>query len=106
VRRGDAQPRVPGGVRDRAAPGRAEERAEPAAGVDRAGPAVAEGEPLQLPERRRPVLVPLPDAAAVVVHGVVAAEQDAVVAGEPVVVELVGRVAEALTAGPADRREL
>ena len=44
--------------------------------------------------------------AAVAVDGVVAAPQDAVVGGEPVVVEAVGRVADSLAAAPADRLAL
>ena len=44
--------------------------------------------------------------AAPVVHRVVAAPQDAVVFGEPVVVELVGDIAEPLAVGPAQFVEL
>ena len=46
------------------------------------------------------------DLAAEVVDGVVAAPQDAVVLGQPVVVELVGVVGEALAVAPADGVEL
>src|SRR5690606_28801241 len=91
----------------------AEEGAEPGAGVDHAAPAVGETHPGELREGREEVrgepfeggvalLVRGADEAAVVVDGVVAAEQDAVVAGEPVVVELVTRVAHALPVVPAD----
>ena len=47
-------------------------------------------------ERRRPLVVLGRDLAAEVVDRVVAAPQDPVVGGEPVVVELVAAVAEAL----------
>ena len=52
------------------------------------------------------VLVLGAHASAVVVHGVVAAEQDASVSGLAEVVELVGEVAQALPVIPADRRAL
>ena len=45
-----------------------------------------------------------PGPLAGVVHRVVAAQEDPVVVGQPVVVELVARVADALPVLPADRR--
>jgi hypothetical protein len=44
------------------------------------------------------------DGVAVVVYGVIAAPQDPVVVGQPVVVKLVGGVEQALPATPAERR--
>ena len=52
------------------------------------------------------VLVLRTHLAAEVVDGVVAAEQDAVVPGEPVVVELVGAVGQTLTIRPSDGCQL
>ena len=46
------------------------------------------------------------DRAAVAVDGVIAAEEDPVVGGQPVVVELVAAVADALAVAPADRLAL
>ena len=57
-------------------------------------------------ERRRRPVQPLVGAAAVVVDRVVAAPQDAVVVGEPVVVELVAGVGHPVPVRPADRRPL
>ncbi len=94
-----------------------EERREARAGVDGAAPRVREADALQLREageevpgelgvRLRAVVVLGTDPAAVRVDRVVAAPQDAVVGGEAEVVELVRRVAEALSVLPADRGEL
>ena len=58
------------------------------------------------PVRRGAVLIRRADAAAEVVDRVVPAEQDAVVARQPVVVELVGHVSDPLPARPADGGEL
>ena len=113
----DAEPGEAGGVRDAALASGAEERAELRRRVDRARPLVGEAQALELREGREevarellprlgPVLVRGSHAAAVVVDRVVAAEQDPVVAAEPVVVELVRQVADALPVAPADRREL
>jgi hypothetical protein len=95
----------------------AEERAEPRAGVDRAAPLVGEAQAVELRERLeevlgedprggRPLVVAGPDVPAVVVDRVVAAPQDPVVRGHPVVVELVGQVADPLPVPPADAAEL
>ena len=46
------------------------------------------------------------DGVAIVVYGVIATPQDAVVVGQPVVVKLVGGVEQALPAAPAERRHL
>ena len=110
----DAEAGVAGGVGEPALVRGAEEDAEAAAGVDRAAPAVGEARALELRERVEEVLgelregrvvlvVARADRAAVAVDGVPAAEQDAAVGGEPVVVELVAAVADALAVRPADR---
>ena len=57
-------------------------------------------------ERLGVAVEPVGHLVAEVVDRVVAAPQDAVVRCEPVVVELVARVGDALAALPADRREL
>jgi len=78
---------------------------------------MGEAQPVELRERgeevpgqpvegRRPLVVARAHLPAEVVDGVVAAPHDAVVGREPVVVELVGRVADALPIGPADRGQL
>ena len=96
---------------------RTEERAEPAAQVDRPAPGMGEPDALELREGRRrsgPTRArtcldagrATARSCAEVVDGVVASEQDAVVGGQPVVVELVGAVADPLAVRPADRREL
>src|SRR5580692_1462463 len=93
------------------------ERAEAAARVDRAAPSVREAEPLELREGGEEVagkLVEGPralfeletDAIPEVVDGVVAAPENSRVRGEPVVVELVAAVADALPVCPADGRPL
>src|SRR4249919_1285942 len=61
------------------------------------------GEPVV---RRRPPLELRPDRASEVIDRVVAAPEDPVVRGEAVVVELVARVADALTPPPSHGREL
>ena len=110
----DAEAGVAERVGDAAAERRAEEHREAAAGVDRAAPAMAEAQALELRERREEVLRELgerrlvvvelrADRPAVAVDRVVAAPQDPAVGGQPVVVELVADVADALPAGPADR---
>ena len=106
-RRADAEAGVAGGVRRLPAVRRPEERAEPAAHVDHTTPGVREAEPVELRERLGevvrqqverlgPVVERRADLLAEVVDRVVPAEQDPVVGGEPVVVELVGGVADAL----------
>ena len=62
--------------------------------------------PAELGPRLRPALQLGRHPAPPVVDGVVAAPQDPVVLGEPVVVELVGDVGQALAVAPADRRQL
>jgi hypothetical protein len=57
-------------------------------------------------ERSRAVVVDIIHLAAKVVDGVVAAKQDAVVAGDAVVMKLVGHVGNALPVLPADGRQL
>ena len=57
-------------------------------------------------EGRRPVVELAFEPAAEVVDGVVAAPQDPVVGRQPVVVELVAAVVDALAVAPADRRQL
>ncbi|MNY64929.1 hypothetical protein D3C86_2021110 [compost metagenome] len=52
--------------------------------------------------RRRLVFVPLVHAAAPEVEGVIATEQDPVVLGDAVVVELVGDIPYSLAFAPAD----
>ena len=107
----DAEPGVAGRVGEPPAVRGAEEGAEPAAGVDDAAPRVGEAQAGQLRERRRRSArracanvagragrARRVIRAAVVVDGVVAAPQDPVVGGEPVVVELVAGVADALPA--------
>src|SRR5207237_4598747 len=111
--RGHPQPGVAERVRDAAAVRGAEERAEPAARIDRTAPAMAEPDAFQLRKRAeevpgergegsRALIVGPADVAAEVVDGVVAAPQDPVVGGQPVVMELVTRVADALPVLPAD----
>ena len=115
--RPDAQAGVAQGVRRATAVRRTEEGAEAGTGVDRAAPAMAEPQPLELGkgleelpgeqlEGRRALVVGRPDVATEVVDRVVAAPQDPVVGGHPVVVELVGHVVEALSTRPADGGEL
>ena len=93
------------------------EGAEAAAGVDDAAPLVGEAQLGELGERHGEVfgqldeglvalLVLRLDLAAVVVDRVVATPENAVVVGQPVVVELVGRVADALPVVPADGGQL
>ena len=111
--RADPQPGEPRGVDHCSAHRRAVEGAEPRAGVDRASPAMCETQPLELGERleevsaqrlerRGTLLERRVEPAGVVVDGVVAAPHDPVVAGQPVVVELVRAVADALPPCPAD----
>ena len=56
--------------------------------------------------RRLALIMAAVDPVVEVVGGVVSAPQDAVVGGEPVVVEQVRHVAQPLTTGPADRGHL
>ncbi len=60
----------------------------------------------ELGEQVRPVLLLGRDATAAVVHRVPAAPEDALILGEPVVVEHVAGVRERLAPAPADRLEL
>ena len=95
-------------VGDPAAVRGAEEDREAATGVDGAAPAVAEAEPFswgnvvkkfwEAAEGRFVLVELVADRAAVAVDGVIPAPQDPVVGGQPVVVELVGAVADPLTA--------
>ena len=116
-RRGHAETRVAEAVRHLPLHGGAPELAEAGRGVDHPAPRVAElhagqlregGEEVlgQLRPRLRALLELLRHLAAEVVDGVVATPQDPVVLREPVVVELVGHVGEALSAHPTDRRPL
>src|SRR2546429_81970 len=112
-----APPGLPGGVAAAPARGGAGEDAEPAAGVAHPAPCVGELEAGQLREgleevlgqpgeRGRVRVARGADAAAVVVDRVVAAPQDPVVGGQPVVVELVASVGQALPVPPSAARPL
>ena len=111
----DAEARVADGIGEAAAEVRAEEHREAGAGVDRAAPAVGETDAGQLREGREEVLRQLPkgplvvielgaDRPTVAVDRVVAAPQDPVIGGHPVVVELVAAVGDPVPPAPADRR--
>ena len=115
--RAHPQPGVPGRVGESPVVGGAGEDAEPAAGVDHPAPRVRELESGQLRkgleevlgqpgERGRVRIARGADAAAVVVDRVEATPQDPVVGGQPVVVELVPGVGEALPVPPSDAGQL
>ena len=114
---GNAQAGIANGVGDPTLHCLAPKNTEPATGVDCPTPGMGELETLELRERREEVLTELGpglwptlelgiDFAPPKIDRVVPAPQNSVVLGEPVIVKLVGNIAEPLAQVPADVRHL